>query len=140
MTNKKSRVHTKPEEVGVFWIPADTDIPMEYKLIRNDFRSFGQLVDGYMEIVRTEFMPILRCGCQMVMVVNEDGHSQGLEQNVRAQVFYPFNAIVGDVFLIGEGPINSSDGVEIDMVSLPPEFNDWEGPGSPIPGEFKVGG
>lgn len=133
-------VHTKPEEVGVFWIPADSDIPMQYKIIRNHWQEMGRLVKGYMEIVRTEFMPELRCGCRMVMVVNEDGHSKGLEQNIRAQIYYPFNAIVGDVFLIGEGPVRGEDGVGVDFFGLPPEFNDWEGPGNPIPGEFKVGG
>lgn len=131
-------VHDKPTEYGVFWVPADTDQKMEYKIIGTNFHELGKLVGGYIEVVRTAAMPDLKCGCQMVMVVNEEGRLRGLPQNPRAEIYYPHGPIVGDVFLIGEGPVRyDEDEIEPDFFGLPPEFNEWDGPGNPIPNQLK---
>jgi hypothetical protein len=132
MSNKHN--HPRKDEMGVFWIPADTDIPMEYKLIENNWRAMSQLIDGYCTLVHSELMPELYCGCRMVMVVDEEGEMKNLTQNLRAQIYYPHPyPVVGDVFLMAEGLVYTADGVDVDLFGLPPELNRWEGPGSPLP-------
>jgi hypothetical protein len=133
---KLPQVHPHPwkDELCVFHVPADTDKPMEAKVVKNDWRSLGQLVGGYLEIVRTQYMPELSCGCQMVMVVNEEGLLQDLEQNPRVGIYYPYGMVVGDVFLAAEGPCKDKDGDDdIDLIGLSPTICKWEGPGSPMP-------
>lgn len=117
----------------MFWVPADTDLPMEMKVVQNNWRSLADLVEGYMEIVRTEHLPELSCGCRLIMVVNDNGLAQNLSQNQRAQVYYPHSPIVGNVFFVGEGLVQGEEGTEVDMFSLPQCFTEWEGPGAPVP-------
>lgn len=131
----QTHVHLKGDELHVWWIPSDTDTPMALRVVENNYQSLQTLVDGYIEIVRTPFLPELSCGCSMVMVVDEEGRLKGREQNIRAQLYYPHTPIVGDAFLIAEGLVKAQwdEGPEPDFFSLPPEFNKWEGPGNPIP-------
>lgn len=132
----RSHTHQATGELCVFWVPADTDQPMELKVVKDDWRSLGDLVGGYIEIVRSRVMPDLKCGCSLSMVVNEEGLLKGLPSNPRATTYYPFpgtEGIVGDAFLVGEGLVVKSGEVDRDLFSLPEEFRYWEGPGSPIP-------
>lgn len=127
--------HKRGDELHVFFVPADTDQKMEIKVIHNGFQAMQRMVGGYIEIVRTRDMPELECGCRLVMVVNEEGLIHSLPQNPRASIFYPFGAgIVGDAFILGEGPVPDEDGLtELDLFSLPQSMSLWEGPGSPVP-------
>lgn len=130
-----THTHPKTEDLAVYCIPADSDTRMSLGVIHNQYQSLQNMVKGYIEIVRTEYMPELSCGCRIVMVVNEEGRLKGLEQNIRAGVYYPHAPIVGDAILVGEGLVKSpwDEEAEPDFFSLPPEFNHWEGPGHPIP-------
>lgn len=126
---QKTHPHRADGAYRVFHIPADPEEPMQYLEVANNLDSLKRLVGGWIEIVRTEFIPELRCGCRMVMVVNEDGIALNLPINSRVTRYYPFSPIRGDVFLVGEGPVIDSDNFEdIDLFSLPPEFNNWRGP------------
>lgn len=133
-----TEVHTKPTEFGVYTIPGDTDQPMRYEIIGTNLRSLQRLVGGgYIEIVRRLEIGDLPCGCDIVMVVDEEGLLKGLPGNLRAGSLAR-RQIVGDVFLIAEGPVidPESDTPELpepDFYGLPATFRDWEGPGSPIP-------
>lgn len=131
-----THTHPKTDELFVYWVPADTDIPMEMKAVANDWRALAQLVGGYFEVVRGRYMPELPCGCMMAMGVNETGLLRRLPANPRVDVFYPFPpGICGDVFLVGEGLVKTQDGDDVDFLSLPEAMKVWEGPGSPIPQE-----
>jgi hypothetical protein len=140
MTKKKP--HSYADQFGVYWIPADTDIPMEFKIIGNSLDNLRSLIGGgWIEIVRTKFMPRFDCGCHTALVIDEDGLMKRLPQNPRASILYPHgDGIVGDAFLIGEGYVMDSNGdPDMDFISLPPEFKSWEGPGSPVPAPAKIG-
>ena len=123
--------HACTDELAVVCVPWNTDYPVKYEIVKRDIESLKKMVDGWIEIVRTEFMPELACGCRLVMVVDEEGAlKRDRAENPRANVFYPFGTIYGDAVILGEGPVT---GGEIDFVSLPPTFHEWEGPGAPIP-------
>lgn len=130
-------VHTRGDEYRVFWIPADVDIPMEMKVIATDWRSMASLVGGYIEVLRSDSIPELYCGCHMVMVVNEEGRLHALPENHRASILANKpRPILGDVFVIGEGMVDIPDeGQDVDFFSLPPALVDWAGPGSPLPAQ-----
>ena len=129
-----SDFHTHPRtgEWAVFWVPADTDIPMELKVVTAGWQSLQVLVDGYLEEINNDSMPELHCGCPMMMLANEEGQFKHLEQNVRASL-YSSRVLVGDVVFLGTGPVGTDDDWELDLFGLPPEMNRWEGPGSPLP-------
>jgi hypothetical protein len=66
------------------------------------------------------------------MVVHEEGYLYNLPPNPRATSVF-IEPLVGDVFFVGEGLVRHNGETEIDLFSLPPEFNHWEGPGKPYP-------
>jgi hypothetical protein len=139
--SRKLRTHPHGQDGSyrVFHIPASPEEPMQYLEVRNNLEALKKLVGGWIEIVRTDHIPELRCGCRMVMVVNENGIAEGLMPNTRVMQYYPWNIIRGDVFLIGEGPVKDSDGFEdVDLFSLPPEFHNWEGPEHGYPSQFDI--
>lgn len=76
------------------------------------------LVGGYVEIVRTFELQALNHNDSLhnvVMVVNENGHSQHLATNSRAWAFYPRTSpIVGDVVLIGEDRSDPYEGYALE--------------------------
>ena len=121
--------HTKSDELGIYVVPADESQEPHYERISPNLDKFKAIVGGWIEIVRTEFLPELPCGCHIVMVVNEDGYNHNLPPNPRVQMYYPWNPVVGDVFLVAEG-FTEED--EIDFVSLPTGFHFWKGPGNPL--------
>lgn len=126
--------HTHPRmgEWAVFWVPADTDIPMQLKVVTAGWQSLQVLVGGYLEEISVNSTPDLPCGCPMMLLADEEGRMKRLEQNVRASI-YTREPLLGDVALIGAGPVGDKDGWELDLFGLPPEMNRWEGPGSPLP-------
>lgn len=114
------------DQIRVYFIPADTDKPMEVKMINRGWLAMSELIGGgYIEVVRTPEMPKMK-GSPMVMVVDEEGLLKRLEHNPRASIYYPgFDGIKGDAFLVAEnGP---------DFTSLPEAIVDWDGPGSKLP-------
>jgi hypothetical protein len=121
--------------MGVFWIPADTDIPMQFKCIGTGWQDVNKFLGGYVESVHTEHMPELACGCAMVMLVDEEGLLKRLPFNTRASIYYPFGpGISGDAIVLGQGLVSYNHAeAEPDWFGLPQEFTAWEGPGSPIP-------
>jgi hypothetical protein len=125
MKMSKHGFHTESDEIGVYWIPADVDTPMEYKLIRRDLESMKHLVGGWLEVVLTTIT--LHCNCEVVMVVNEDGRMHSLPFNSRATALTAFQVnVVGDAFLIPRGPVKDSDGeTGYDFFGLPPNYHEW---------------
>jgi len=139
--SKKLRTHPHRSDgcYRVFHIPADPQREMKYLEVANNLESLKKLVGGWLEMVRSDHIPELRCGCRMVMVVNENGKLDSLMPNTRVMSYYPWDIIRGDVFLIGEGPVKDSDGFEdIDFFSLPPEFHNWSGPEHGYPSQFDI--
>jgi hypothetical protein len=45
-TTMSNHFHTKGDELHVFWIPADTDIPMQMKVVKSGWGSDGQADRG----------------------------------------------------------------------------------------------
>lgn len=125
--------HQKTDELHVFTVPADSDHKPELQVVGNQMTYLQTLVGGYVERL-SNLTEQLSCGCAMVMLVDEDARMKRSEVNTRASVLYPFATLRGDVVLVGEGPVVQSDGtVETEWFSLPQSFNQWEGPGAPIP-------
>jgi hypothetical protein len=124
MTKKHEHVHTS--DLAIFQIPDDSSQPLEYRVIPHNLDGLRHAIGGgWIEIVRTPFMPLLGCSCRCVLVVDEEGLIKQTEYNERATVFYPHNpGIHGDAFLVGEGP--DPEG-ELEFFSLPPAFRDYRG-------------
>lgn len=132
MTN--NHTHTRKDELHVFFIPADTDQKMEMKVVSNTWQGMADLVGGYIEVVTHPLIPDLYCGCQMVLVVNEMGLIQRLPVNLRASIYYPASTgLRGDVFLVGQGLVETPEETSPDLFSLPQALVTWEGPGNPLP-------
>lgn len=126
----KPHRHPKSGELHGFFIPADTDLPMEMKVIPHNLRAVQDLVGGYIEQLFPNPLLRLGCGCLIMMLADEDGVPLHLPQNLRASTLRPgIHPIVGDVFLVGDGPV----GAGRDWFSLPQAFAQWEGPGSSLP-------
>lgn len=140
----KEHSHHKKDDLAIFFIPADERIPMEMRVIKHALGPMQRIVGGYVEIVRTEHMPNLGCGCRTVLVVNEEGAIRRLMHNPRATMLYRGpngwigHNIYGDALLVGEGPIESDGFPEMDFISLPQEFNTWKGPGQSVPKASKI--
>lgn len=123
----------------MFLVPADVDQPMELKVIRNNWQNLGQLVGGYIEVIHPAQMPPLECGCLVTMVVNEEGMIHTLPRNPRATRALPklSRMVLGDAVFVAEGLVSTRENGErvneMDFLSLPPEFHDWQGPGTPYP-------
>lgn len=131
---KKNHPHPQNDELGVYWIPSDDTIPMEYKIIENNDRATMSLVGGWLERVNSFLMPELDCGCKVVMMVNSEGVLNKLPLNRRASFLYPVpNKVFGDVFLVAEGPVAGLDEGSKGHVGLPPLYHHWKGPGNPLP-------
>lgn len=127
--------HTKSDELHGFWVPADTDVPMQMKTMDNNWRAVQKWVGGHIERISTGFMPELHCGCSMIMLVDEEAKMKNnVMANMRATTFYP-PGIFGDVLLVGEGPVGTKKEWEPDWFSLPQSMVEWEGPGAPIPAQ-----
>jgi hypothetical protein len=132
MTDLKRRhLHTRRDELEVFWIPADLDIPCELKVITNTITALQKMVGGHIEMVPYSMvtLPALDCGCTARLVANEDGFIKRLPYNDRASQIC-LQELVGDILVIAEGPISKT---EDDLWGLPEKINLWQGPGNPWP-------
>ena len=130
--------HRRTDELHVFFVPIDTDEAMGMKVVSHDWRSIKDLLGGYIEEVSTELMPVLDCGCRVVMLVDEEGMLKGLGQNLRASSVYPHGAIRGPAVFVAEGPVKTESDVEVSWFSLPQSFMRWEGPGTGAPSGSSV--
>lgn len=94
-----------------------TDLEVSIKEV--DLNGMNELLSGYIERVKPD-TPWSRgmMGNDMVMLVNEDGHSLDLSFNPVGTVLYGFNPILGNIIIVKEG--RSNDG-EIDFISLTDE-------------------
>lgn len=139
MTTTKTHLHTLTDELHVYFIPADTDLPMGMKVIPNMWRSVKNLIGGYIEQVVPNTAPELYCGCEMAMLVDEEGSMKQLPENIRAGILHQHrrDVIRGDVVLVGLGMVQSNDGEEPSWFSLPQALTAWEGPGNPLPRKDK---
>jgi Domain of unknown function (DUF3846) len=138
MTKKqKVHPHAHTDELAILKIAADETVPVEYKIIKNRWQSFKQVVGGYVTYVQGGMTPELPCGCPMAMIMDEEGLVKKLLRNDRASTFHPHlngaQGIFGTVFLVGVGPVKNGSEEDVDFFSLPPNFHEWEGPGHPIP-------
>lgn len=140
----ESHTHHRPQELAVFVIPADDRRQMGIQVIRNQLGPMQRICGGYITNVPSGLIdtPDLRCGCQTILMVNEEGSMGGREllANPRASLMFRGNyPLCGDAFLIGRGPILSEDHTDdMDFLSLPQEFNRWLGPGHPVPHARKI--
>lgn len=84
-------------------IPADDDLPMEFKEIESGLSAYQKIVGGYIEAVRLTDGPL---SVAMDYYCNEDGLAEQLPLNRRATLLYYLSFgvqgyIVGDVVCIG---------------------------------------
>lgn len=145
---KGEHTHHSALELAIFVIPADERKPMGVQIIHPSLGPMQRLVGGYIQLVTDPaYMPALRCGCQTMLVVNEEAAVLGHEhlENPRAtqlvdpnSVLMLNNRIYGDVFLSAQGPVETGGFPEEDFLSLPQEFSRWKGPGHSIPKPNKV--
>jgi Domain of unknown function (DUF3846) len=117
--------HRSDGELNIIRIPADEEKPLTFATIRQSLEGLQKEVGGYIEMVRQLGFE-LGCRCPLLMVANEEGLLLHLEPNLRATRVVMASGnhlrgtiIVGDVFLLAEGPCYGADGVEPDFVSLP---------------------
>lgn len=122
--SKKTRdphPHRTDGELNIVRIPSDLDLPMDFAVIRSTLDAMQNEVGGFIEGVRRlKNQPSLKCGCRLMMIVDEEGRFKTNTPNVRATIVAS-RAIVGNVFLVAEGPCYGADGVEEDFVSIPNE-------------------
>jgi hypothetical protein len=70
---------------------------------------------------------VLPCGCNTALIVNEEARLKQSPLNNRASNLVTheirrglFGPILGDVFLVGEGPVLGSEGEARDWFTMPP--------------------
>lgn len=84
-------------------IPADEDLPVEFKEMESSLEAYQKIVGGYIEAVRLRKS---NTSVDMDFYCNEDFIAEGLPMNVRASLLYTLsfgvlNQICGDVVCIG---------------------------------------
>ncbi len=128
----RSDIHTHPssDEFHVYFMPAQSKTGMT--VIKRDWQAMKALIGGYVEEVRSQSMPELPCGCNIVMMVDEDGRMKRRIFNFSASLVAGMD-ILGDAFLIAEGLVGTKKQHDVDYFSLPQAFNEWQ-PGQPVPG------
>lgn len=126
--------HQLADEVHVLYIPDGSVLNEEprMRVVGREWDAMRRLIGGFIEILRSELMPELPCGCLMVMVVDEEGAIRNRVPNPVASRLVS-RVVVGDVFLVGEGLVGTKKDHHIDFFSLPQAFNEWK-PGDPVPG------
>jgi hypothetical protein len=126
-------LHTRTDELHVFFIPADTDCRMGMRVIGRGLSAMQKVVGGYIQEVNSPLLPELYCGCPMVIIADEEGKLKQKPHNLRASILLMGDHFVGDVFLVGQGLVGKKPDREVDYFSLPQILNEWEGPGNPLP-------
>lgn len=132
---KKFHFHTRRDELEVFWIPSDPDIPCELKVIPHGYAAMQRMVGGYVTNYPGGWfeLPDFRCGCYPALMLDEDGLRKQLPPNERANLLLAksaFRPVLGDALVVARGPITSD---EWDLWGLPEAMNTWEGPGTAWP-------
>jgi hypothetical protein len=143
MSKSRPHAHARPQELAIYHIPADQRRHAGVLVIRNQLGPMQRLVGGYVTNLPPALAvtPTLRCGCETVLMVNEEGTMEGREllaNPLATLMFTGKYSLCGDAFLIGRGPIETDGFPELDFLSLPQEFNRWEGPGHPVPKPPKI--
>jgi hypothetical protein len=125
--------HPRTDDIAVFWIPADRTVPMEMKVVKNEWRELNKLVGGYLEQLRTMNFPDLPCGCQLAVFGDEEATLKNSPINAR-MMGVSLVGVWGDVVIVGEGLV-SSKGMALGSNSVlsPAELLDLEGPRSSYP-------
>lgn len=112
--------HLPDNPVKVLWIPTSISKDMEFTWIGNTYQAMQTLVGGPLQIVPKTAMryslPTLHCGCDTVLVVNEEGHMTQNRANPRASYYYP--GVVGNAFIVGQGLLNKLDKDDDEMIFL----------------------
>lgn len=126
----KVHAHVRTDEGMIWWVPSDYQIKPQLKTTDFSLNSLSSFVGGYIEVVRSPHLPVLECGCRVVMVVNEEGLLDELPVNDFASIIYgpSERGVVGDVFLVAEGPVRNSnpeDDPEPDFFGLPATLHNW---------------
>lgn len=133
---RRKHPHHHHEDLHIFLIPSDVQLRMELKVILNNSESMAHEVQArHVRVINDESLPALDCGCPMALITSESQEVSEGELNTRASCFFSDTFIYGDAFLIGVGQavIGSNGLTDVDFISLTPEFNEWEGPGHPLP-------
>lgn len=112
--------HLPDNPVKVLWIPTSPNKDMEFTWIGNTFQAMQTLVGGPLQIVPKNAMryslPKLTCGCESVLVVNEEGKMSQGRFNPRASYYYP--GIIGNAFIVGQSLLNKLDKDDDEMIFL----------------------
>lgn len=137
---KSRHPHAHTDELRVFLIPALQEEEMELIVLPNLPDALSRALKAtHVYIVHEDLgLPALDCGCPLSMALNHDGMHEGHElmPNLRASLFLSGQGgvIYGDVLMVGQGVVKYPSGlVDVDFISLTPEFHDWRGPGHPVP-------
>lgn len=132
--------HIHADELLAFLIPADPEEQMELVVLANSLDALTKRLSARQVYMVDEDLglPALECGCPLSMVLNADNNldEHGLLPNMRASLFLTGSGgmFYGDVLMVGRGMVQYPDGrVDVDFVSLTPQFHDWRGPGHPVP-------
>lgn len=125
--------HKKTNFINVLRVPADANAPIRIKTLINNWQSIVGCLDGYFQAIPSSQLPILPCGCPMVMLVDEDGQLKRLPVNERVMHLYP-EPLVGDVLLVGEGLVSDPClNVVVGWISLPSSYHRWTDLREPAP-------
>lgn len=102
-------------------IPADESTPPQMIKVANQLSEFQRMVGGFVEQTFARLDP-LPCGCEIVMLVNEEATPLGLPFNKTASEIWS-GELRGDVLLVGQWYQKDSDeGGTFHWVSLPENF------------------
>lgn len=124
--------HLPDNPLRVLWIPPALSVKIQFAWLgagRSDdmLRSMQRMVEGPLQIVPKAAMryslPTLHCGCDSVMIVNEEGNLSPNRANPRASYYYP--GIVGNALIVGQGvlrKINDPDDTEMTFISLSEDY------------------
>lgn len=135
---KQQHPHLYCDELRVFFIPADRNEPMEFRVIENKVIALGKEVgNNQLYILHDDVeLPSLDCGCPLSMVINFTSQLPEHDLPINDRASIPFTNIVahGDVLIVGHGITEYKDkSTDVDLISLNPRFHAWPGPGFPVP-------
>lgn len=139
MTTRNNHPHPYTDELLVFFIPALPEESMGLVAVQNRRDHLAQQLSAGSVYTLDEDLglPALDCTCPLSMLVNYENQlkQHSLQFNARASLFMSKDEVIfGDILLLAQGMVQYADGrVDVDFVSLTPQFHDWSGPGHPVP-------
>lgn len=128
--------HTKRDEMLVFWVPAAKNEVPELRMIACNYAGLQRAVGGYVTPYPLSLidLPELPCGCDLAVLVDEDGMMKRLEHNDRMNAYLNMRGfqqpILGDALVVAQGPVGKG---EYEYWGLPDFMRRWRGPGYPLP-------